>query len=209
MSTTIPGPAYKILTPRLALRPWQPSDAAQLKAVLDENVEYLGRYLYWALTNPKPLEEHLAWTRTARGRFDLGQDFIYGIFSRDETQIIGSTGLHTRTKDDAREIGYWIRQEAAGQGLATETAMALTRVGIEVEGVHRIEIQCDPENLPSAAVARKCGFTLEATLRDRTRQPDGAYRDTLVWTLLADEYPSSPCAALEIEAYDAAGRRIL
>jgi len=34
-------------------------------------------------------------------------------------------------------------------------------------------------------------------------------RDTMVWTLLADEYPGSAAAIVPVEAFDAIGRRIL
>ena len=61
----------------------------------------------------------------------------------------------------------------------------------------------------SAAVPRKLGYLHEATLRERQRAPDGRPWDTMIWTLLAAEYPRSPAAAAEIEAFDALGRRIL
>ena len=51
------------------------------------------------------------------------------------------------------------------QGLAPETAAALTKVAFEVNEVNRVEIQCDPNNMRSAAVPRKLGFVHEATLR--------------------------------------------
>jgi hypothetical protein len=38
---------------------------------------------------------------------------------------------------------------------------------------------------------------------------DGRLRDAMIWSLLAGEYPSSLAAQAEIEALDAAGRRIL
>jgi len=34
-------------------------------------------------------------------------------------------------------------------------------------------------------------------------------RDTMVWTLLADEYPGSGAAQVSIKAFDAVGRRLL
>src|SRR5215472_5789235 len=110
---------------------------------------------------------------------------------------------------DLREIGYWIHKDHINQGLATEATAALTKVAFGIEHVTRIEIHCDPNNLRSAAVPRKLGFCHEATLRQRTRTPDGRPRDTMIWTLLADEYPTSPAAAAEIEAFDAVGRKLL
>ena len=34
-------------------------------------------------------------------------------------------------------------------------------------------------------------------------------RDTMVWVLFADDYPKSAAATVEIEAWDAAGRKLL
>jgi RimJ/RimL family protein N-acetyltransferase len=82
-------------------------------------------------------------------------------------------------------------------------------VAFELAGVRRIEIRCDPENSRSAAVPAKLGFSHEATLRRQGLGPDGEPRDTMIWTLLQDEYPGSPAAATEIEAFDAVGRTIL
>ena len=156
---------------------------------------------------PTELQVKIDLIRRFRGQFDLGQDFTYGIFDREETQALGGTGLHTRPGPDAREIGYWVRADRINQGIATETAGALTRVAFEIDKLDRVEIHCDADNVRSASVPRKLGFTHEATLR--RRRVGGKVRDTLVWTLLADEYPGSSAAQVLIEAFDAIGRRIL
>lgn len=141
--------------------------------------------------------------------FDLGQDFFYGIFAREEVQVLGASGLHTRAGEGAREIGYWIHKHHVNQGLATEASAALVRVAFEVDRVRRVEIHSDPQNVPSAAVPRKLGFTHEATLRQRKPFLEERFVDDMVWTLFADEYPASPAAALPVTAFDVLGRRIL
>jgi RimJ/RimL family protein N-acetyltransferase len=93
-----------------------------------------------------------------RGKFDLGNDFVYGIFNPDETQFLGGTGLHTRPGEGAREIGYWIHKAYINQGLATEVSAALTRVAFEIEHVSRVGIHCDPKNVLSASVPIKLGY---------------------------------------------------
>ena len=50
----------------------------------------------WAADEPKPVEEKAELLRFFRGRFDLGEDFVYGVFARDESEVVGGTGLHTR-----------------------------------------------------------------------------------------------------------------
>ncbi len=206
MTSPTSCPAYRIITPRLVIRCWQPVDAPLLKAAIDSSLEHLRPWMPWAENEPTDLDAKIALLRRWRGQFDLGQDFVYGIFDRDETEVLGSTGLHTRLGPDAREIGYWVRADRTNQGIATETAAALTRVAFEIDRLDRVEIHCDANNVRSAAVPRKLGFTHEATLR--RRKVAGKVRDTLVWTLLADEYAASAAARVPIEAFDAVGRRL-
>ena len=115
----------------------------------------------------------------------------------------------TKKLANGREIGYWIHADRIHQGIATQASAALTRVAFEIDHVARVEIHCDPANVRSAAVPRKLGFTHEATLRHHTLLQDGEFRDTMIWTLLASEFPNSPSARADIEAFDAMGRKIL
>lgn len=206
----IPGPAYRIVTPRLVLRCWRPTDAQKLLDALTANHEHLSRFLYWALKEPTDLQTKIEQIRTWQANFSLGKDFGYGVFNRDESQVLGGCGLHIRTIFAwTREIGYWIHKDYNGQGLATELAGALTKVGFEVDRMQRIEIRVDPENAASLKVIRKAGYTYEGTLRGLVNRPDGTFSDRMVFSMLASEYPSSPSAKLAIEAYDAFDRKII
>ena len=207
--TAHPGPAYRIHTRRLVIRCWNPEDAPLLKEAIDASLDYLHPWMPWAGKEPHELQQTIENLRRFRGQFDLGQDFVYGILNREETQVLGGSGLHTRAGEGAREIGYWIHQAHANQGLATEVSAALVRVAFEVDGVNRVEIHNDPANAASAAIPRKLGFQHEATLRQRTSASDGTPRDSMIWSLFASMYAGSPSASAEIEAFDAVGRRIL
>jgi RimJ/RimL family protein N-acetyltransferase len=209
MITPFPGPAYRIHTARLVIRCWNPADAPLLKAAVDASLDHLRPWMPWAENEPQELDKKIDGLRRFRGRFDLSEDYVYGIFSRDESQVVGGTGLHTRAGEGAREIGYWIHADWINQGIATEVSGALTRVAFEIDRVNRVEIHCDPANVRSAAVPRKLGYTHEATLRQRLPLPDGKFRDTMIWTLLASEFPGSPAAHAEIEAFDALGRKLV
>lgn len=205
----MPAPAYRIHTSRLILRCWNPTDAPRLKAAVDESREHLKEWMPWAEGEPEELQTYVDRLRSFRAKFDLGEDFIYGIFSRDETKVLGGSGLHTRRGKDTREIGYWLHKDYLNQGLAAEAGAALTRVAFEVDQVHRVEIRCDPKNVRSAAIPRKLGYRLEATLREDTKLSNGAWRDTMVWVLLAGEYPNTLSAKAEIEAFDVIGRKLI
>ena len=201
------GPAYRIVTPRLVVRCWEPRDAPRLKAAIDASLEHLGR-MPWIGQEPEPVEAKVARLRRYRAQFDLDQDYVYGIFDRDEREVLGGCGLHTRQGAGALELGYWIRASHVRRGLASEAAGALTRVAVEIARVERVEIHCGPENAASAGVARTLGFRHEATLGRRFRRADGSLRDTLIWTLFADDYPASPAARVAIDAFDATGERL-
>jgi RimJ/RimL family protein N-acetyltransferase len=203
------GPAYRIHTDRLVLRCWDPADAPLLIAAIEASLDHLRPWMPWAQDKPESLEAEVALLRQFRGHFDLDRDFVYGIFNLDESEVLGGTGLHTRAGKGALEIGYWIHVAYIQRGLATETAAALTKVAFELHQVDRVEIHCDPANVRSAAVPKKLGFVQEAILRHRARTAEGQPRDTMIWTLLAGEYPASAAAGAPIQAYDAIGQRLL
>jgi RimJ/RimL family protein N-acetyltransferase len=208
LSSTVRGPAYRIHSSRLVIRCWEPVDAPLLKAALDVNIDHLLPWMPWVKDEPQELQQKVEWLRRCRGRFDLGEDFVYGIFNRNETQVVGGSGLHTRLGEGAREIGYWIHKDHINQGLATEVAAALTKVAFEIDHMTRVEIHCDPRNVRSASVPRNLGYTHEATLHNRVPDGEGNLRDSMVWTLFAQDYLSSLSASASIEVFDAAGREI-
>jgi len=202
------GPAYRIVTKRLVLRCWDPRDAGLLKASIDESLEHLRPWMIWVQDEPQTVDDKIRLIRWFRSEFDRDEDYAYAIFDSGEGRVLGGAGLHKRSGPDALEIGYWIHKDFTNQGYATESSAALVRMAFEVHRVQRVEIYCAPENVNSAAVPRKLGFTHEATLRQRARRPNG-FNDSMVWGLLAEEFPASPAANSEFQAFDAAGNRIV
>jgi RimJ/RimL family protein N-acetyltransferase len=200
-------PPYRIVTERLVVRCWNPVDAPLLKDAVDASLDHLRPWMPWAAEEPQPIEQKVELLRQFRGKFDLGTDFVYGIFSGDGSAVVGGTGLHTRIDPASYEIGYWIRADRAGQGFGTESTAALTRAAFELTDIERIEIRVDPANEPSSAIPRKLGYTEEATLRRRLHYPE--LRDVVLYSLFRDDFPASPAATEALEAYDAADKRIL
>jgi RimJ/RimL family protein N-acetyltransferase len=210
MSQQLPAPAYRIRTPRLVLRCWNPADAHLLKEAVESSIDHLRPFMPWAHYEPTTLQQKIDLLRKFRAEFDLGQEYVYGVWNLEETRVLGGCGLHKRGAANVLEIGYWIRHDETRQGYATELSQALVKVAFEVHQVKRVEIRCDPHNVPSAAVPRRLGFTLEGTLRrvipDHTQQN---LTDSMVWGMLAAEYPSSLSASIELQAFDAINRPLL
>lgn len=202
------NPAYRIETKHLLVRCYNPSDAPLLAESITENIEHLRPWMPWAHSEPEPIEEKVARLKRFRGMFDLGQNFVYGIFNPENTKLVGGTGLHPRLGVEELEIGYWMHKDYINRGLVTESTAALIKVAFELIQVHRIEIHCDPANIASAAIPRKLGFTHEGTLRAKTRFLEG-WSDSMVWGLLETDYPDSPSSKVEIKVFDADGQQVL
>lgn len=207
-NSKIINPAYRIETERLVVRCYQPSDTQLLADSVIESVEHLKPWMPWAYDEPRPFEARLQGVKRFRGKFDMQEDYVYGIFNPEETRLIGGTGLHTRLGDRQLEIGYWIHKDFINKGLVTESTAALVKVAFEVIHVHRIEIHCDPGNQASASIPRKLGFTHEGTLRQKTPFLD-RWSDSMVWGLLEEEYPLSPSVKAKIKVFDAVGNPLL
>lgn len=208
MKDSIQGPAYRIETPRLVIRCWNPGDALLLHKAIQDSVRHLLPWMPWANQEPVSLSERIQLLRHFRSNFDQDKDWIFGIFDAEENIVVGGTGFHPRVGPQAIEIGYWIHVDHVGKGLATEATHALTHVGFNVNKYQRIEIHCDPENQASAAIPERLGYTCEGTLRNRFPNGQGQLRDQMIWSVLPDEWKSRP-QELEIKAFDAAGRKLL
>ena len=188
------------------IRCWDPRDAPLLKEAVDSSLEHLRAWMPWAYHEPQELDAKAALLRQFRGNFDLGQDFVFGIFSADETRVLGGTGLHTRVGEGAFEIGYWVRADAVRQGIATTVAGALTRVGIELGGADRIEIRVDVDNEVSCRIPRRLGYREEGVLRRRLPTHDGSpQRDAVIFSMFAEDLAGSPAAVVPFAAFDCRG----
>lgn len=204
------GAPYRLVTERLELRCWDPSEAPQLKAAIDASLDHLREFMPWAHDEPSPVAEMADRLRTFRAGFDRDEEYPYAIWQDGE--VAGGCGLHRRVGPGALEIGYWIHSERTRRGLATEMASALTRAAFDACGAERVEIHVDPRNTASLGIPRRLGLVEEATLRRRLPPcpPDAPRRgDVTIFSLLEEEFRASPLAAFPVAAYDALGERLL
>jgi RimJ/RimL family protein N-acetyltransferase len=204
-----PPAPYRIETERLVIRCYEPREAQLLKEAIDSSLEHLRPWMPWAVNEPQSLAQKTELIEFFRAAFLAGENFTYGIFCRDEAELLGGTGLHPRVGPGGLEIGYWIRASAVRQGLVTESSAALTRVGFEVCEADRVEIRIEPRNQASFGIPRKLGFVEEATLRRRLPPGrDGApLRDVTIFTLFREDFDSSIPPG--IRAFDARGERLI
>lgn len=92
------------------------------------------------------------------------------------------------------EIGYWVSNRYAGQGLITESVNVLTQHAFSMWDAIRIEIRCDPENTKKAAIPKRLGFLLEAHFKKHRVQPAS---NKLSGTLVFVRYESDGLPKME------------
>jgi RimJ/RimL family protein N-acetyltransferase len=201
---------YRIETERLVVRCYEPEDAVLLKDAVDRSLDHLRPWMPWTPAAPEPVEDVYERLRLFRAQYDRDENWIMGIFARDESQQVGGTGLHPdREGEGGIEIGYFVAADAVGNGYATEAAAVLTRVAFACFEFDRVVIRVDPANVASDRIPRKLGFTKEATLRRRLPQKKGSdLRDANVWTLFRAEVAGSPVERYSFRAFDAIGREL-
>jgi RimJ/RimL family protein N-acetyltransferase len=89
------------------LRCWSPDDAALLNSAIEASLAHLRPWMPWAEQEPEGLHRKAQRLRRFRARFEQGEDLIWGIFTIDETQVLGGVGLHHRIGAGAWEVGRW------------------------------------------------------------------------------------------------------
>lgn len=160
-----------ITTERLAIRRWQSCDAILLHEAIQSSIADLRRFTPWVIPDPPELATLTARLERFRMQFDTGESWIYGVYERAGTRVVGQVGLYARVGPDALELGYFIRTDAAGRGYATEAARALIDLAFSETDVARIELRCDPGNSASVAIAQRLGFHLRETLVENAGTP--------------------------------------
>jgi RimJ/RimL family protein N-acetyltransferase len=93
----------------------------------------------------------------------------YGLWTlllRNTGEIIGDCGLVNQEVDGVLEveIGYHVRRDLWGEGLATEAALACRNYGLNVLSRRHLISLIHPRNIASRRVAEKIGMTLQREL---------------------------------------------
>ncbi|QNE17541.1 GNAT family N-acetyltransferase [Kribbella qitaiheensis] len=102
------------------------------------------------------------------------------------TSSLGDVDLH----NESAHLG-WTGYAPSVWGTAVNpaTKLLLLQHAFEDCGFGRVKIQTGSANTRSQAAIAKLGATREGVLRRHKRVADGSFRDTVVFSILADEWP--------------------
>ncbi|HEX9891762.1 MAG TPA: GNAT family protein [Actinomycetota bacterium] len=174
-------------TDRLELWPVEERWAQALWEAAEASLLEISPWMPWARRASR--RETQRFCGASRAAWSEGRtfDFVW----LDGGRVVGAGGVEFHDPDTrCGEVGYWVRTDAAGNGLGTEGTAAMVRFGFEQVGLHRVELKAGVENRASRRVAEKLGFTLEAErLRDSGLGAGGYYDGALYALVETDPRP--------------------
>ncbi|MEU9986725.1 GNAT family protein [Streptomyces sp. NPDC048045] len=109
------------------------------------------------------------------------------VCAKDTGEIAGFININNIVRGGFQcgALGYGAFVHAAGRGLMREGLELVVDYAFGPLGLHRLEINAQPDNVPSVAMARGAGFRLEG-FSPAMIFIDGAWRDHERWALTAE-----------------------
>lgn len=167
-------------TERLVIRPPTVQDIPAIYAAVIESLEDLKPWMAWS--HNYTMDGCEVNTREAIAGFVTRDKLRYHFHDKKTGELVANSGFHAVDwKVPKLEIGYWCRTSKQGQGYVTEGVKGLTEMAFKDLGAVRLEIRCSKQNTRSAAVAERCGYGLEGTLRFDSRSPSGELTSTRIY----------------------------
>lgn len=159
----------------------------------------------WTLVNrPMSLGAMTQYLDEALAKAEAGVNNPFCIEHLATQEIIGSTRyLEISEADRALEIGWtWIRPDYQRTAVNTECKFLLMRHAFEVFGAVRMQLKTDGRNHISQAAIERIGGTKEGVLRRNKLTESGVQRDTVYYSILANEWPAVKHRLIEKLGYE-------
>jgi RimJ/RimL family protein N-acetyltransferase len=118
-----------------------------------------------------------------------GSDAGFVVVDAASGDLLGAMGIHRLDGEDGGpEVGYWLKREARGRGVATRALRLVTDWACHDLGV-QVMLQADVRNTISRRVAEKAGYR---HVGDAPAPPDVAGSETMAVYSYAAEAQRSP-----------------
>ncbi len=121
-----------------------------------------------------------------------GRAMPFVVVLKETGQIIGSTRYCNAEPASKRvEIGYtWYARSYQKSAVNTECKRLLLTHAFEELDAMAVEFRTHWHNHPSRAAIARLGAKQDGVLRNHRRDADGCYRDTVVFSIINQEWPT-------------------
>lgn len=143
----------QIITDRLIIRPFTPSDLPEFEKLLD-----IPEVPGWQMQKDNAAG-FLQWHIANYAAMDIIRSIVcFGIFERETGCVLGAVGAGAHDDLHETEIFYNLLPSARGKGYAAEAARAITVWALANYPVPYLIATAEVDNLPSQKVLERCEY---------------------------------------------------
>lgn len=144
---------------------------------------------YASVPTPENMPSYLDQAIAAQQK-DLALPFI--VVDKRNEQIVGTTRFYDADHKNQRLLlGYtWYAQSVQRSAINTSCKLLLLQHAFETLQCAAVEFRTHWMNHRSRAAIARLGAKQDGILRRHIKMPDGSYRDTVVFSILDNEWPT-------------------
>ena len=171
---------------RVQLRPLQESDFNHLLTFALNEPE-LWTYSFISGAGEAGLEQYI---RIATENRTAGKEYPFIIFDKQANRYAGSTRFYDiQPSHDCAQLGFtWYGSAFHRTGLNRHCKWLLLNFAFEEWKLERLEFRADARNQRSINAMKAIGCREEGILRSHMALPDGSRRDSIVLSILRNEW---------------------
>ena len=177
---------YSLENERVLLRPLVVSDLPYLEKYVLEEPD-LWQFSLVAIQDKADLEKYIHDAIEARKQ-KTAYPFI--VFDQLSQTYVGVTRFYDiQLAFATTQLGYtWYSKKVWGTGLNQACKFLLLEFAFDQMGFERVEFRADNNNKRSIAAMQKIGCSVEGVLRNHLPMPGGKRRDSIVLSILKEEW---------------------
>ncbi|OCX53316.1 GNAT family N-acetyltransferase [Mucilaginibacter sp. PPCGB 2223] len=187
-ATFNPAEKYILEDDRVLLRPLEAGD---IKYLMPFSLNEPDIWTYSSITGAgrENMENYVKGALAAR---DTGTEYPFIVFDKKANAYAGLTRFYDiQLNNKTLQLGYtWYGKQFQGTGMNRHCKYLLLGFAFEELGMERVEFRADNANSRSIAAMKAIGCTVEGVLRSNGIKRDGTRRDSIVLSILKQEWES-------------------
>ena len=171
----------------IMLRLMELSDVDEIYEVATD--ELIWEHIAYALSTKEEVEKYVH----SQVRLNESEErFVLVIIDQVTNKIIGSTSIYEISKEHSRcEIGStWLTPSYWRTTVNTNCKYLLLQHVFETLELERVQLKTDNLNVRSQNAIMRIGAKFEGRLRSHMRRKDGTMRDTMLYSIIREEWPA-------------------
>jgi RimJ/RimL family protein N-acetyltransferase len=170
------------------LRPLQSSDCGYLQHFAIAEPE-IWQYSLMPINSLESLDNYIQLALEER---KMGKSYPFVVFEKKSGTYAGATRFYDiQPAFKTLQLGYtWYGKAFQGTGINKHCKYLLLTFAFETLGIERVEFRADNQNYRSIAAMKSIGCTVEGVLRSHLPNQTGGRRNSIVLSILKEEWHS-------------------